>query len=192
VNDHYLVACLKKNAKFRRGKISCQRLGKEYDETRYKESYWRPTNRLECVDGLRPCPYISCQYHLYLDVEDNGTIILNFKDVPPDRLDLLKATCALDVADEGENTLESAGEYMNLTRERIRQIERGYSEKLRKNKEFEEWKDVSFADLENHAVTSELWAPGDVPGKVEMNEAFYRCFGDQIEAEKRNRRRRKD
>ncbi len=32
-------------------------------------------------------------------------------------------TCALDVADRGGITLEEVGEIMNLTRERIRQVE---------------------------------------------------------------------
>jgi DNA-directed RNA polymerase sigma subunit (sigma70/sigma32) len=35
----------------------------------------------------------------------------------------LKHTCALDVADRGGITLEEIGEVMNLTRERIRQVE---------------------------------------------------------------------
>ena len=32
-------------------------------------------------------------------------------------------TCALDVADRGGITLEEVGEIMNLTRERVRQVE---------------------------------------------------------------------
>ena len=32
-------------------------------------------------------------------------------------------TCALDIADRGGITLEEVGEIMNLTRERIRQVE---------------------------------------------------------------------
>lgn len=35
----------------------------------------------------------------------------------------MKETCALDVADRGGTTLEDVGAIMNLTRERIRQVE---------------------------------------------------------------------
>lgn len=85
----------------------------------------RPKTRGDCKNGVRPCPWISCSEHLYLDVNPaTGTIKFNF----PDReLDELRATCALDVADEGMHTLEQVGEFMNLTRERVRQVEvRGF------------------------------------------------------------------
>jgi DNA-directed RNA polymerase sigma subunit (sigma70/sigma32) len=35
----------------------------------------------------------------------------------------MRETCALDVAEKGGITLEEVGEIMNLTRERIRQVE---------------------------------------------------------------------
>ena len=41
----------------------------------------------------------------------------------PDQLDRMPATCALNVADDGGLTLEEVGELMQLTRERIRQVE---------------------------------------------------------------------
>ena len=48
----------------------------------------------------------------------------------------LEDTCALDVADRGGITLEEVGEILNLTRERIRQVEvRGRSEKLKESAE---------------------------------------------------------
>ncbi len=34
----------------------------------------------------------------------------------------MRETCALDVADTGEHTLEEVGDLMNLTRERTRQV----------------------------------------------------------------------
>lgn len=84
----------------------------------------RPTHRSECRDGPRPCQFISCSAHLYLDVDPRtGSVILNFPEVPPDELERLPETCCLDVAERGEHTLEQVGEYMNVTRERVRQIE---------------------------------------------------------------------
>lgn len=81
----------------------------------------RPRTREECVGGERPCPFVSCKHHLYLDVSARtGAIKLNFPD-----LDVweMSETCALDIADRGGTTLEEVGAIMNLTRERIRQVE---------------------------------------------------------------------
>ncbi len=89
----------------------------------------RPSHRSECRLGDRPCPYVSCKYHLYLDVNPRtGSIKLNF---PGLEVWELSETCALDVADRGGITLEEVGELLNLTRERIRQVEAKGLEKLR-------------------------------------------------------------
>jgi hypothetical protein len=91
--------------------------------------YERPRARLECRDGARPCLYVSCRYHLYLDVNPvTGSIKINFPDKEPWELE---DTCALDVAERGGITLEEVGEIMNLTRERIRQVEVSGLDKLR-------------------------------------------------------------
>jgi hypothetical protein len=81
----------------------------------------RPVTRADCLDGPRPCPWVSCKHHLFLDVNpETGSIKLNFPD--QDVWDM-KDTCSLDVADRGGITLEDVGEILNLTRERIRQVE---------------------------------------------------------------------
>ncbi len=105
--------------------ISVKRMTKrelEIGRLLYPESgYWKPRTRAECADGPRPCPYVSCKHHLYIDVSPRtGAIKLNFPD-----LDVWEMTesCALDVADRGGTTLEDVGAIMNLTRERIRQVE---------------------------------------------------------------------
>lgn len=81
----------------------------------------RPRTRGDCVEGPRPCPWVSCKFHLYLDINpESGSIKLNF----PDReVWEMNETCALDIADRGGITLEEVGEILNLTRERIRQVE---------------------------------------------------------------------
>ena len=76
--------------------------------------------RSECENVPRPCPYFSCRFNLFLDVNSAGGIVLNFPDKAFDELD---KTCALDVAADGEHTLDEVGKFLNLTRERIRQIE---------------------------------------------------------------------
>lgn len=82
--------------------------------------YWRPITRGDCADVPRPCPFVACSQHLYLDVLENGSLKLNFPDIEPDAMG---ESCALDVADRGGSALEEVGEYANLTRERVRQIE---------------------------------------------------------------------
>ena len=86
-----------------------------------EEQYWRPETRGECADMERPCPYVSCKYHLYIDVHPvRGSIKINFPDI---EVWEMTDTCALDIADRGGITLEEVGEIMNLTRERVRQVE---------------------------------------------------------------------
>ncbi len=81
----------------------------------------RPKTRGECASGERPCPFVSCKHHLYLDVSaKTGAIKLNFPDL---EVWEMTETCALDVSDKGGTTLEEVGAIMNLTRERIRQVE---------------------------------------------------------------------
>lgn len=81
----------------------------------------RPQTRQECMSQVRPCPWVSCKYHLYLDVNrDTGSMKINF---PHLNVWDMKNTCALDIADRGGTTLEEVGEILNLTRERIRQVE---------------------------------------------------------------------
>lgn len=94
----------------------------------------RPKTRGDCVGGARPCPWVSCKYNNYLDVKTTGkngrpikskegsSIVFNFpdtepEDIPPER------SCSLDIADQGGATLEDVAKLMNLTRERVRQVQ---------------------------------------------------------------------
>ncbi|MFH1218296.1 MAG: hypothetical protein V1679_00445 [Candidatus Peregrinibacteria bacterium] len=107
-------------------------------KTKYAEdlewgNMFRPNTRAECLDfreridgTLEPCPFVSCKYHLLVDVDpERGSLKINWPHVLEEDMDLRKmpATCALDVAERGGVTLEDVGIIMNLTRERIRQVE---------------------------------------------------------------------
>lgn len=95
----------------------------------------RPKTRADCMNGPRPCLFVSCKHNLYLDVNpETGSIKLNF---PDKEIWELQYTCALDVAEKGGITLEEVGEIMNLTRERIRQVETRGLMKLREATEGE-------------------------------------------------------
>lgn len=77
----------------------------------------RPRTRLDCADVPRPCPYSACRHHLESD-DDLGPFFI----VP--------ISCSLDVADGGPHTLDEVAPLLNLSRERVRQIEQAALEKL--------------------------------------------------------------
>lgn len=88
----------------------------------------RPRSRKDCREGMRPCPHVSCRFHLYLDVNpETGSIKYNF---PGQEVWELGETCALDIAERGGVTLEEVGSFLNLTRERIRQLEASGMQKM--------------------------------------------------------------
>ncbi len=96
------------------------------------EGVERPKTRGDCEAIARPCPFVSCRYHLFLEVnEEIGSIQLNYPGREPDEL---VESCALDVAEEGGRTLEEIGDLLNVTRERIRQIEARAIDWIARNK----------------------------------------------------------
>lgn len=88
----------------------------------------RPKTRGDCYKMERPCPFVSCKWHLFLDINPlTGSIKHNF---PDKEVWELEETCALDVADRNGCTLDDVGVLMNLTRERVRQVEVRATQKL--------------------------------------------------------------
>lgn len=85
----------------------------------------RPKTRGDCVafgtNAERPCPWVACKHHLYLDIQpDTGNIKFNFPDLEPWEL---HETCSIDVGERGGATLDEVGQLLNVTRERARQLE---------------------------------------------------------------------
>lgn len=78
----------------------------------------RPKTRADCINGPRPCPFVGCKYHLYLDVHVCGSIKLNFPDKEPWELE---ETCALDVADWGGANSVEVAVLINVTKQRVKQ-----------------------------------------------------------------------
>lgn len=117
--------------------ISSKR-GRKPTPANYPLDVIRPVTRADCEGSARPCVFVSCRHHLYLDVHPRyGSIKLNFPDMDPDELE---ETCSLDVADWGGRTLEYVADLMNLTRERARQIEMQPFEKLARA--LERWRET--------------------------------------------------
>lgn len=84
----------------------------------------RPERFSECKRG--PCPFVSCRFHLYLDVnEQTGAIKINFPGKEPWEL---KQTCARRVGRRvlltgQESSVAKVAKLLNVTDERVRQIE---------------------------------------------------------------------
>lgn len=97
----------------------------------YNDSLERPRTRSECVSAPRPCPYVSCRYHLMLDIQRNGRLRFNLPISPnekdaesiADALTAMPETCALDVADRGGATFEEIGVMLSRTFQAIEQAE---------------------------------------------------------------------
>lgn len=83
----------------------------------------RPRNRAECRAETRPCIWVSCRYHLLLEVTQEGKLKFNDPSWTDPTEQRGRETCALDVADRGEHSLEETGEIVGLMPERVRQVE---------------------------------------------------------------------
>ena len=90
----------------------------------------RPRTRADCAGGERLCPWVSCRHHLYLDYAacDTDTLKLNFPDREPWEL---ADTCALDVADRGGEPRRIVAGLLNVTEDRVRQLEKEGMGKVR-------------------------------------------------------------
>lgn len=123
----------------------------------------RPTKRSECPI-TRPCPFVGCVYHLYLDVTNKGTIKFNFWGIEPwDMQD----SCVLDIAEEYPNglSLTDIGQYVGLTRERIRQIEKEALKQLKESEvDLQEWLRQIHEREANAATVSTSFNPSGYTG----------------------------
>ena len=144
--DHDVDADAQGEKRRRARTLSRKQMAREHRKARARGEvvevveYWRPKARSECLEMERPCLFVSCRFHLFLDVNpETGSLKENFPGKEPWELE---ETCALDVADRGGITLEEVGAIMNLTRERIRQVEVRGLEKLKEVPESEGGIDV--------------------------------------------------
>ena len=149
------------------------RRGQEEMEREYRGLPVLPQTREACLQGEnteRPCPFVSCKFHLYLDVnERKGSIKLNF----PDReVWEMNDSCALDIADRGGAILDEVAAAMNFTRERARQVELRACGKVLLYPGVRDVLDVSVLD---GAVTHGA-PPGtpDPPSPIEMGRVLSR------------------
>lgn len=69
----------------------------------------RPKTRADCINGPRPCPWVGCRYHLFLEIrqggQGNGKLYFRW---PGKELNECEHTCALDLAEEPLTSYEIA------------------------------------------------------------------------------------
>jgi hypothetical protein len=99
----------------------------------------RPKTRGDCFAGgsnaERPCPWAGCRHHLALEVSVVGSLKFRFPDLDADEI---PETCCLDAADRGGLTLLEIGKRMNVSRERVRQLEEVGARAVERTKRLEE------------------------------------------------------
>jgi len=111
-------------------------------DPRHKRHPDAPKTREDCVNGPRPCPWISCRAHLFLDIGTRGKIgrrshVVKWhfgRNADPTELPE-RASCALDLADDHAQTGMTIGEIgavWKLHSERVRQIEVSAIRKVRR------------------------------------------------------------
>lgn len=83
----------------------------------------RPGTRGECVNGPRPCPWVGCKYHLWLNVGKRGHVTYRPGSEGDD-------SCALDVADRGGVDGAGFARSMGISRARGDQIYQGALKKV--------------------------------------------------------------
>lgn len=93
----------------------------------YPNGISRPASRGECADGPRPCPWVSCRYHLYLDITPYGGLTLNYPSIEPGQME---HSCALDIAAQGDHDMISVAQIMGVNDETVRVIERAAKVKM--------------------------------------------------------------
>lgn len=83
----------------------------------------KPKIRKDCENVPRPCPFVSCRYNIFLDVNSQSGNIKNVFNEFKDPIYMTFNNCVLDIVEKhGCMTLEDIGKIMNITRERVRQI----------------------------------------------------------------------
>jgi hypothetical protein len=104
------------------------------DEAETIEHTERPRTWGECLEralgtASRPCGYLRCKHNLLVDVDGRtGSYKVTWPHLATGSYGdeygaYPQHTCALRVAQQGGLTLDEIGQVMNLTRERVRQIE---------------------------------------------------------------------
>jgi hypothetical protein len=112
----------------------------------------RPQTRGDCKGGERPCPWLSCKFHMLLDVNKHASIHINmdgrprlkladqhagheaFDEAALERLMTMPETCALDVADQGGVGVTRCGEMLAMDKQMVDFIEVDATRKIARSR----------------------------------------------------------
>lgn len=83
----------------------------------------RPRRRSQCIDGPRPCPWVSCRHHLAVDVVGAEQVLVQ-PGWDDDTTPLAGPSCSLDVADVGPQWVATVAQALGVGSTRMLQIER--------------------------------------------------------------------
>lgn len=90
----------------------------------------RPTTRAECTSVPRPCPFVSCRWNTYLDLLDDGSLVINWGRCEPGAMDAW-GSCVLDIADDGGISDELMARVLGITPKDVSALCEGALRKLR-------------------------------------------------------------
>ncbi len=116
----------------------------------------RPETREGCADMPRPCPFLTCKWHLGHEAigpdVDDDTLAEAIASETGD-------TCALDVADRGPQTERWVAQLMGLSHQRVHQLSRDAKSHARDD----EGSDRALEIMRSMSVGEDplLWAHGD-------------------------------
>ena len=121
----------------------------------------RPRTRGDCQAGPRPCPWVSCRHHLYLDLV-RGEVKVNRPDCQPEDL---RDSCALDVAERDGVPRGDVAEMLGISPERVRQLEDSGLKRMRAARVLEVPEDASAVESldDDRTWSSKEWALRDWP-----------------------------
>lgn len=74
----------------------------------------RPKTRADCINSVRPCPWVGCRHHLFLNVSRNGSIRYAASG-DLDELDTMPASCSLDEAEKGGMSMGQVARNLQLS-----------------------------------------------------------------------------
>ena len=79
----------------------------------------KPRTRRECLElGLRPCPFASCRYNLYIHLNQQGRVTFP----QGEDIEQVRHSCALDIAGEGEHSTGPISHVLGTSRQAVDQI----------------------------------------------------------------------
>lgn len=112
----------------------------------------RPRLRSQCENGIRPCPWAGCRFHLLelrergngaleadglaLAIDADPSSVEEFTEAAADAVLRMRESCTLDVAGGAGELAADVAEALGVTRQRVNKIEGPLLRRLRSRPTF--------------------------------------------------------